>query len=73
MQALGGEVVHALAVVLRLLDDKTPTAEALSRLGRHSHLPMPLQTAVLLLLQARPACGDMCSGGLLVPSAQCFA
>ena len=53
MQALGGEVVHALAVVLRLLDDKMPTPEALARLGRHSHLPMPLQTAVLLLLQAR--------------------
>jgi hypothetical protein len=51
--ALGGEVVHALAVVLRMLDDKTPLAEALARLGRHSHLPMPLQTAVLLLLQAR--------------------
>jgi len=51
--ALGSEVVHALAVVLRMLDDKTPLAEALARLGRHSHLPMPLQTAVLLLLQAR--------------------
>lgn len=52
-QALGGEVVHALAVVLRMLDDKMPAAEALARLGRHSHLPMPLQTALLLLLQVR--------------------
>ncbi len=46
-------MVHALAVVLRMLDDKMPAAEALSRLGRHSHLPMPLQTALLLLLQVR--------------------